>query len=81
MIKPDLTNYYYNHVECDCCFRLLPENPKIAFTRSKKVKAGFWCVACALDKHVITDRQVIRFLKKKQDKPRFRNQKREPFRY
>ena len=58
-----------------------PENPKIAFTRSKKVKAGFWCVACALDKHVITDKQVIRFLKKKQAAPRFRNQKKEPFRY
>ena len=68
-------------MECDCCFRPLPQDTKIAYTRSKKVKTGFWCVACALDKHVITDRQIINFLKKKQSKPRFRNPKQEPFRY
>lgn len=50
-------------------------------TRSKKVKTGFWCISCALDKYVITDRQIINFLKKKQGKPRFRNQKVEPYRY
>ena len=39
------------------------EKKRIALSRSKKVKSGFWCVACALDKHVITDREVIDFLK------------------
>ena len=50
---------------CDCCYRPLPQDRKIAYTTSKKVKEGFWCVACALDKHAITDRQIVRFLKKK----------------
>ena len=81
VIKRELTNCYYNHVECDICFRPLPEDPKIAYTISKKVKAGFWCVSCALDKHVVTDKQVIRFLKKKQSKPVFRRPKKEPPRY
>ena len=59
-------------MECDCCFRPLPQDRKIAYTRSKKVKAGFWCIACALDKHVVTDKQIVRFLKKKQSTPNFR---------
>ena len=67
-------------MECDICFKPLPEDPKIAYTISKKVKAGFWCVSCALDKHVVTDKQVMRFLKKK-TKPTFRHPKKEPHRY
>ena len=49
----------------------------------KKVKDGFWCVACALDKHVITDKHVIRFLKNKQTPTHlgFRIPKKEPYRY
>jgi hypothetical protein len=59
-----LTNFYYGKAECDCCQYKLPVGKKrIALSRSKKVKSGFWCVGCALDKHVITDREVIDFLK------------------
>ena len=61
----------------------IPQDVKIVYTCSKKVKDGFWCVACALDKHVITDKHVIRFLKNKQTPTHlgFRIPKKEPYRY
>ena len=59
-----LTNFYYGKAECDSCTYKLPTGKdRITLSRSKRVKSGFWCVACALDKHVITDREVIDFLK------------------
>lgn len=80
MIGYHLTDYYYNKVSCDCCLRPLPQNKKIAWSRSKRVKSGFWCVACALDRHVITDQEIVRFLKN-ESRPVYNRPKQEPHRY
>jgi len=81
MIQPScLSSYYYTNVVCDHCEFPLPKENKIAFSRTKRMKTGFWCIACSLDKHLITDKQVMRFLKKKQQ-PRIPSTKKEIVRY
>jgi len=58
-----LTNYYYGKVKCEICTYRLPKEKKIGYSISKRVKSGFICVGCALEKHLITDKEVIDFLK------------------
>jgi len=53
------------NVTCDYCELSLPQENKIAFSRTKRLKNGFWCVACVLDEHLIIDKQVMNFLNKK----------------
>jgi hypothetical protein len=75
-----LSSYYYTNVVCDRCEFPLPKENKIAYSKTKRMKTGFWCIACSLDKHLITDKQVMRFLKKKQQ-PRIPHTKKEIKRY
>ena len=75
-----LSCYYYRNVTCDHCELSLPQENKIAFSRTKRLKNGFWCVACALDEHLITDKQVMRFLNQKQ-KPRVPRTRKQVGRY
>jgi len=75
-----LSSHYYTNVVCDHCEKLLPKENKIAYSKTKRMKSGFWCIACSLDKHLITDKQVMRFLKKK-PQPRIPFTKKEIKRY
>ena len=75
-----LSGYYYKNVTCDKCETKLPQENKIAFSKTKRMKNGFWCVACALDEHLITDKQVMKFLNKKQ-KPRIPESRKQVGRY
>jgi len=75
-----ISSHYYNNVVCEHCEMKLPQTKKIAFSRTKRMKSGFWCLACSLDKHLITDKQVMNFLTQKQQ-PRVPHTKREIVRY
>tara|TARA_B110001454_G_C12310997_1_gene263696 strand:+ start:231 stop:416 length:186 start_codon:yes stop_codon:yes gene_type:complete len=56
-----LTRYYYRNIICNNCEVKLPQENKIIFSKTKRLKNGFWYVACALDKYLITDKQVERY--------------------
>jgi hypothetical protein len=75
-----ISSHYYNNVVCEHCEMKLPQTKNIAFSRTKRMKSGFWCLACSLDKHLITDKQVMNFLTQKQQ-PRVPHTKREIVRY
>ena len=75
-----LSSHYYNNVICEHCEIRLPKENKIAYSRTKKMKTGFWCLACSLDKHFITDKEIMDFLKQK-PQPRIPHTRRKVVRY
>jgi len=59
-----LTKLFFKNVTCERCeINLNEQKPRVAYSISKKKNSGFVCVHCSLEKHFITDQEIINFLK------------------
>jgi|TARA_B110000438_G_C15379517_1_gene464148 hypothetical protein len=59
-----LTKLFFKNVTCEKCeINLNEQKPRVAYSISKKKNSGFLCVHCSLEKHFITDQEIINFLK------------------
>ena len=62
--KRHLTRLFFKNVTCERCeINLNEQKPRVAYSISKKKNSGFVCVHCSLEKHFITDQEIINFLK------------------
>jgi|APSaa5957512493_1039668.scaffolds.fasta_scaffold03741_3 hypothetical protein len=59
-----LTKLFFKNVSCALCeINLNKQKPHVAYSISKKKNSGFLCLHCSLEKHFITDQEIINFLK------------------